>query len=188
MLNLKMINKLYRKAIGEKDTRIKTIHIYEGWSQNKREKFMIELYKKLLCNDPSFHFFYEPEIIIRSRNKRTIGFLKNYLDNRHILYAVYNYPDKNDPPEFYGDPPKSITVKYLEEFMQVYHAIAVFQLTAKTKEIPEIRAKIMHGCFNMDNKGYEYEAQAYIQRAFNYAKLVGYLQGKEENERNKNVS
>lgn len=172
----------------KKETRIRTIHIYEKWSQKKRESFVKDLYRKILYKDPSFHFFYEPEIIIRTRNQRTVGYLKRYFDYKHILYAIYKYPDKNAPPTFYGDPAKSITVKYLSEFLQAYHALAVFQMTVKAKDLPEIRAKVIHSLYNMDYRSYEYEGRALNNLGMNRMYQIGQMEGMKYKEKSKKLN
>ena len=73
---------------------IRTIHI-----ENNVPKLCAlakELYDHTLKDDPNFHFFFEPALIIRITTKDSLTKVKNFFQSKKIKFEEYNYPF---PPE-----------------------------------------------------------------------------------------
>jgi hypothetical protein len=50
---------------------------------SKCREFLIKLYVEMLKNDPKFHFFYEPKIIIRIFDQKVLENVKKHLNDKH---------------------------------------------------------------------------------------------------------
>ena len=67
---------------------MKTIHI------ETKNKGLIKKLWPLLEKDGKFHFFYEPELVIRISKKKVLRAVKNYLEKNSFEYREYAYPGK----------------------------------------------------------------------------------------------
>ena len=59
----------------------------------KMKELIKELYESILTRDPLWHFFYEPEIIIRMSDSECIDQVKTFLKDRNIDFLEYDYPE-----------------------------------------------------------------------------------------------
>src|SRR5258706_52150 len=98
------------------------------------------------------------------------------IKRKNILFEVYPYPIVEEEYQ-YGDSVKSLTFKHMQRFLETYHAIAVFTLTIPKKDKMEMRAKIIHSLYNMDQKSYEYEGMALNGLALNRMRQIGQMEG-----------
>jgi len=138
------------------------------------QKLIQELYQAVLVNDPLFHFFYEPELIIRISSSDVLQALSAYLTKRGIKHAVYSYPtpapvsDKaacerelaevkrlgvgfGDPQvrQRYGEEPGGIVIRNLGLFLPVFHTHAVAALTLSSRDHHQYLERCIHTAFNM---------------------------------------
>ncbi len=65
---------------------------YSKEEEKKLKELIAELYQVALKDDPQFHFFYEPEIIIRISKADVLEKVKLYLEAKGFGFVVYDYP------------------------------------------------------------------------------------------------
>jgi len=120
-------------------------------------KLMKYLMKKKALSWP-FHFFFEPQLIIRTNNK--IGpILKEY----HIKYKIYPYPY---PKKGFGEAKK--WKKYQWGLVELYSIYAVLSLYTKGKAKEYILNRTHHTMTNMLGMEYYDESKYYIKQANSY--------------------
>jgi hypothetical protein len=138
---------------------MKTIQVFNRTP--KRNRLLIRcLYKKILKRDDTFHFFFEPDLIIRTS---LFNEVKKYLDKRKIEYKTYAYPYTK---KGYGE---SKRWKYMQKFSEtLYHTQAIFVLKSKRKDRPYF-ANRMHHCFlNQDGFSFYYESEYLLGQSAGY--------------------
>jgi len=161
---------------------MKTIHILRQ-PKKKQQELIKELYQKFLYKDKLWHFFLEPDLIIRCTNRKVIQDIATYLHWKFVPFDIYDYPHSKNSVNIggwdYDEAPKSITVKYLKHFMQVYHVQCVFYMEIEEKDKPMMRAKLIHSLWNQDFKNYEDEMQGLNSLALRRAMIIGSMGRKE---------
>src|SRR3990167_8097404 len=100
--------------------KIKTIHTkIEG---PRAQRLIKELYKKVLHGDDIFHFFYEPELIIRTTLFNQVSAI---LNSKRVKYEIYKYPVDLGKKGNYCFECDELKLKNLELFKRIYHQHAV---------------------------------------------------------------
>lgn len=112
----------------------------------KLKELVKELYEYCLKDDPKFHFFFEPEIIIRIHSQGCLSRLKSYLSSKNIEFEEYNYPFP--PPGKFGEEPDGIVARNLELFLAVFHANSVAALTLSEEDHFKYIERLVHTAFN----------------------------------------
>lgn len=134
---------------------MKTIQI-----KNKGLKYNKLLIKKLsslfLIGDKDFHFFFEPDLIIRIKNQKTIGKIGRYLYKKKIEFDVYNYPKTK---KGYGEGDR-LMLKYLPLFDALFHIHSLMVLGIKTKRKLFLTDRIFHTYLN--TSGLEWHEEAIV--------------------------
>ncbi|KKQ85187.1 MAG: hypothetical protein UT08_C0009G0021 [Candidatus Woesebacteria bacterium GW2011_GWB1_38_8] len=145
---------------------IKTIHIknyFQPLPDNKiynhdidRMRALIkELYGLILKDDPKFHFFFEPELIIRITTTECLAKVKQFLQSRSIEFEEYEYPF---PPEGkFGEGRDSIVARNLELFLTIFHANSVAAITMNEEEHFQYIERLVHTAFNPKFSSHEQE-------------------------------
>ena len=108
-----------------------------------------------------FHYFLEPQLIIRVNNTKKIT---QYLRKRKIKYKIYLYPNK-------GKFRESKRLKsYQTGLIELYSVYSVIALVAKGRRL-DLLANRIHHCF-LNMLGFEYydEAKYYLSQAKGYMK------------------
>ncbi len=135
---------------------IKTIHIKNDVP--KLYALAKELYDHTLKDDPNFHFFFEPALIIRITSKDCLTKAKSFLQARSIEFEEYDYPHPNPPEGRFGEERGGIVAKNLELFLSIFHANSVAALTMSEEEYPkEYLERLVHTAFNP--RGYSREQE-----------------------------
>ena len=112
----------------------------------KLKNLINEIYKYTLKDDHSFHFFYEPEIIIRIMSPECLEKTKMFLTSKNIEFEEYDYPY---PPEGkFGEDKNGIVAKNLELFLNVFHSNSVAALTMSEEDHFQYLERLMHTAFN----------------------------------------
>lgn len=129
---------------------MKTIH-----TRNKAKTLIKKLYKAVLKDDNQFHFFYEPELIIRVRNKNVEKVTK-YLEKQGVKFEVYDYPYPRGCAEEdgYCFESSKFVRDNLEMFKKIYHFHSVANLTLSEKKYKDYLGRIMHTACNVGGLGY----------------------------------
>lgn len=129
---------------------------------------LFRLYEISLKDDPKFHFFYEPEIIIRFSSVECLEKAKTYLNERKIHFDVYSYPipekienqlveeKKEDDSESkrerkvhrFGEHNSPIVLKHLDLFVTIFHAHSVAAITMDDSDHFEYMERTIHTMFN----------------------------------------
>lgn len=118
-----------------------TIHV-----KSKKPKLIIDIFNLFLKDDPYFHFFYEPEIIIRVSVDEIKNRIIDYLDKDNISYEEYEYPF---PPQGnYGEIEGGIVANNLDLFIPVFHSNSVAALTIKDGDFIKYLERITHTASN----------------------------------------
>lgn len=135
---------------------IKTIHlknvellpgnaIYES-EVPKLKSLMKELYDLFLKDDTKFHFFFEPELIIRITNSECLEKVKKFLQEKEIKFEEYDYPF---PPDGnFGEAKEGNVAKNLELFLTIFHANSVAALTMSEEDHFKYLERLVHTAFN----------------------------------------
>ena len=140
---------------------MKTIEIER--QRYKVDKLTLDfLYKYILKYDDSFHFFFEPQLIIRTSYVREV---KKTLKNLGIKYKVYDYPY---PKKGFGESKQ--WKKIQRNLEKIYHLQAVSVLTSNKRETKFIANRLGHCYLNM--RGFEF----YTESKFYLGQAKGYLE------------
>lgn len=129
----------------------KTIEIQKIKGQEKRIKLVRYLFKNFLIDDDLFHYFFEPEIIIRISNSKVLKDIEEYLTKKQYKFFIYDYP-AFDKKAFYGANPTDKTI--YKQLMELYHLHAIAALTFNFREINWYTNRALHCLFNM--RGFDY--------------------------------
>ncbi len=126
---------------------MKTIHIEEKIPLHQK-RLLKDLYKKFLYKDPLFHYFIEPELIIRVSKEKVLNEIKDYLKKEHLLFYVYDYP-KPKHKDQYGENIKAI-LRNFDTFAKVFHEISLFNLNLKDNDKIIMKERFIHALYNTD--------------------------------------
>ena len=144
----------------------KTIEIQKIDKQKIRIKLVKYLFLKFLIDDDLFHYFFEPEIIIRVSEPKVLKDIEEYLTQKQYKYFTYDYP-AFEKKAFYGASPSDKSI--YNNLMQLYHLHALAALTFNKKELKWYTNRTIHCLYNM--RGFEYidEVAASAEYAYGYA-------------------
>lgn len=150
-----------------KKSLFKTIEIQKIHKQEKRMKLVQYLFKKYLLDDDLFHYFFEPEIIIRVSEPKVLKDIETYLTKKKYKYFTYDYPAAFDKKAFYGASPSDKSI--YDHLMQLYHLHALAALIFNKKELKWYTNRTIHCLFNMRGFDYIDEVAAAAEYAHGYA-------------------
>src|SRR3990167_11055949 len=119
------------------------------------------LLKKKVLGWP-FHYFLEPQLIIRTDNKSKIIPILKKLE---LKYKVYDFPY---PKKGFGEAKKY--KNYQEGLKHLYSFLSLFALVAKGKTLDFIMNRIHHCMLNMLDMDYYDESKYYLFQAKGYMK------------------
>jgi len=141
---------------------MKTIQVIELDHDNKI-RLLHKLHKAYLWDDPNYHFFFEPDLIVRTSNWFEIS---DYLDKRKIDYFLYDYPYSN---LCFGYGESRRYRKIQPNLEKLYHLQAEIILNNKSKKLKLFVANRMHHCY-LNMLGYEHydESRYYLNQAYSY--------------------
>lgn len=129
----------------------------------KLKNLIRELYDHALKEDPVFHFFFEPEIIIRIESKDCLEKVKSFLREKSIFFEEYDYPF---PPEGkFGEGKESIVARYLDLFLPLFHANSVAAITLSEDEHAHYLERLVHTAFNPKFYPHEQEGNYLLKLA-----------------------
>ena len=158
---------------------MKTIHIYQLGEDSALKNFLAlftksnidseielkknlikDLYENVLKKDNNFHYFYEPDLIIRISSTECVDQVKNILINKKIKYIEYDYPlPKNTYINIgnkllycYGEQDNKIVLNNLDLFTTIFHAHSIAAITLNKEDHFEYMERTIHTRFNP--KGY----------------------------------
>jgi len=112
----------------------------------KLKELIKELYAHCLKDDKKFHYFFEPEIIIRIDSEEVLNKVKDFLNNKDIQFDEYDYPFA--PAGKFGEDPNSIVAKNLELFLTIFHANSIAAITMTEEEHFQYVERLIHTAFN----------------------------------------
>jgi len=118
-----------------------TIHV-----KSKEPELIVDLFNLFLKDDPYFHFFYEPEIVIRVSVDGIKNQIIDYLDKNNISYEEYEYP--SPPQGKYGETEGGVVANNLNLFIPVFHSNSVAALTFKDSDFKKYLERITHTASN----------------------------------------
>jgi hypothetical protein len=130
-------------------------------------KLIKELYAAFLKNDPLFHFFFEPDLIIRISNHKVLENIKEHLKKMNLVFEVYGYP--SPPPEAnkrrYGEDNHGPVLERLYDiYLPLFHLNAIAALTMSEDLQLCFMERFNHTFCNMagDTRQEEAEKLAYL--------------------------
>jgi len=161
--------------------RIKTIHIKEYVPILDNGNIAIEdmlqlkglvkeIYDHALKNDHLFHFFFEPELIIRITVDGCLAKTKSFLQKGNITFEEYNYPF--DPEGKFGEERGGVVANNLDFFLPVFHAHSVAALTMNEEDYFKYLERVIHTGFNPKLYSYEQEGKILAQLALKRLELI----------------
>jgi len=116
----------------------------------KKEQIMkdllSELYQHTLKDDPKFHFFYEPEIIIRFSSKECLEKAQELLQTKKIGFKVYEYPFPQGS-KTYGES-EAVVVNNFELFLTIFHAHSIAAILMNDEDHFGYMERVIHTMFN----------------------------------------
>lgn len=123
----------------------------------KLKNLINELYDYTLKDDPKFHFFFEPEIIIRITTEVSLTKVKNYLQSKSINFEEYDYPF---PPEGkFGEEKGGIVANNLDLFLAVFHSNSLAALSMSEEDHFKYIERLVHTAFNLKFYPHEQEGK-----------------------------
>ena len=144
-----------------------TIEIQKVGDIKRKWSLLRFLFIKFLIDDEQFHYFFEPNLIIRLSNLKVLKNVTAYLDKQKIKHFEYDYPYNKNPDLYYGEPKKRRNPHYL--LMELYHLHAIASLVFKKKDIEWYTNRNIHCLFNMRGLEYHEEVIESLKYAYNYA-------------------
>jgi hypothetical protein len=139
---------------------MKTIEITS--KVKSKRKLLKKLYHDFLNRDPNWHYFIEPNLIIRTSKVKEIT---GYLKFKKLDYLVYPYPYTHSKKQ-YGE---SKRYAYLQDMSEkLYHIQAVFVTTTKSKDSHYFINRFNHCVLNMAGYDFYEESLYYINSAYGY--------------------
>ena len=129
----------------------------------KMKGLLKELYDHTLKEDPLFHFFFEPEIIIRIDSEACLNKVKDFLSQRNIEFEGYDYPFP--PPGKFGEEQNGIVAKNLNLFLPVLHASSVAAITMNDSDHFQYLERLIHTAFNPKFLSHEVEGKVLTRLA-----------------------
>jgi len=116
----------------------------------KMKELLKMLYDHVLKDDPKFHFFYEPEIIIRFSSHECLERAKSYLTQKGIGTKIYDYPlpDKKRGEKVFGEEPDGIVMQHFELFLTIFHAHSVAAIIMEDQEHFRYMERVIHTMWN----------------------------------------
>lgn len=156
---------------------MKTIHIYQLNENSPLSEFLLlftksnrsindldtkknlmkELYDSILKHDNKFHYFFEPDLIIRIDSSECLDKVKKHLTLKKIKFVEYDYPiPKNSHLEVneskkiycYGEQDNKIVQENLDLFLTIFHAHSIAAITLNNDDHFEYMERTIHTCFN----------------------------------------
>ena len=131
-------------------------------------KLMRYLFKEFLLEDDLFHYFFEPEIIIRFSNPKVLNNVKKYLEKKEYKFFTYDYPGF-DKKAFYGA--SKLDKSIYAPLMHLYHLHALAVLLFNKKQMKWYTNRTIHCLYNMRGFDYIDEVMAATEYAYGYAKV-----------------
>lgn len=115
-----------------------TAHIISSHPQD----LLKALYASCLQEDPAFHFFYEPDLIIRISSQKTQEKVAKFLEDRGVDFILYDYPTPIGAHR-YGEKPDGIVIRNLDHFLPLFHQHAVAALTYTAEQHALYRSRVV---------------------------------------------
>jgi hypothetical protein len=159
---------------------MKTIHFFEKRSLTiaSRRKLIKTLYDKFLCEDSSFHFFYEPELIVRADNKVCEEIKKYMFQDIRFKCAIYGYPKSIGKQGNYCWECDPVVLKNLDLFREIYHAHSILALTLSKSQYIKYMKRLSHTAANTGGLSYYEEGQFLMIQAMDRFTLYNLLMRK----------
>lgn len=133
------------KQIRQNNPPFWTLHIPQ---LNQEKGVFRDLYNEALCEDPLFHFFFEPECVVRISSEGARGKIERWLEKRKFLFSI----DDSLKPAPLSAQVQDIKVidTHLNPFLQIFHehSVAAIQMDSNehgfyiTKVIDELLRQI----------------------------------------------
>lgn len=152
-----------------KTIHIQNVEVLENYDISSSDadglkKLINELYEYTLKNDTAFHFFYEPELIIRISSESCLTKVKAFLSQRNIPFEEYDYPFPGAKGKF-GEEEGGIVATNLDLFLPVFHAHSVAAITMDDDAHKEYLERVLHTAFNSRFLSREYEGKILMELA-----------------------
>ncbi len=122
---------------------------------SKKKLLLKKLFFLFLEEDDSFHFFYEPNLIVRVSEDKILKQITKYLDKRKVKYKIYDYPYPEDKKE-YGEGKNWDHI--FPHLLRLYHLYALMLLQFEGQDIEWFTGRAMHCILNM--RGYDWLDEA----------------------------
>lgn len=101
---------------------IKAFASDSDYNQIMKRELVVVLYHLFLKEDSWFHFFYEPELVVRVSTVKNLDAIQGYLREKNIECVVYDYPYPSlSEHRAFGENPEGTVSRYLNMFLKIYH-------------------------------------------------------------------
>jgi hypothetical protein len=120
-----------------------------------------ELHEKFLKEDPLFHFFLEPDLIIRISKNEVLEKIKDHLDKVNIDFDVYAYPvpaQKVNQHRYGENDDGPVMQRLYDVYLPLFHLNAIAALTMKEDEQLVFMERANHTFCNMAGNSRQEEA------------------------------
>jgi hypothetical protein len=130
-----------------------TIHIKNllykddySFEEYDRPDLMYKIFIACLIKDSLFHFFYEPDLIIRVFSTENLEKVELYLSENKYDFTTYDYPQpsKRLKEHCYGEKPNGIVMTYLDLFLPIFHINAISALKISEEEHFDYRKSVIN--------------------------------------------
>ena len=135
-----------------------------GSAEIDKPELIRELYAKFLVNDSWFHYFFEPDLIIRISNPRVLADISHYLDQMDITFKTYSYPhpevnESSTSGRCYGEAEGGPVAERLYDiYLPLFHINALAALTMEADKRLCFMERSNHTFCNMANDTRQEEA------------------------------
>jgi|SRR3990167_9957959 len=136
---------------------MKTIH-----TTITNNRFFPYLYLKFLKKDKFSHYFYEPQLIIRTNNYKR---LTSYFKKLKIRYKTYPYPYPKLKKQ-YGESIKYKKINY--DLIKLFHLHTKAINTYNKEELGYYLNRVTHCFFNIYGCSYLQEAKYFFKYSLQY--------------------
>lgn len=125
---------------------------FKDYNNNKR--LIKKVYDEVIKDDPKFHYFFEPELIIRISDTY-VEKVKQVLDKDGVKYVEYDYPlpkkqniiDKK-LIKCHGEQDKPTVLKNLDLFIRLFHVNSIAALTLGASDYNAYMERNIHSFYN----------------------------------------
>lgn len=134
---------------------MKTLHLHTK-TVKKGQKVIRDLFDSTLRDDTTFHFLFEPDLVIRAKEEESIKEIRKYCKAHKIKIEEYYYPTEGK----YREAKTSVMRSYQVRLLPLLNLFSKLSIEMEDQDRFSLYERITHLLFNMS--GWEHNEEAII--------------------------